>query len=97
MGKTLRVLKLAVIRYPNALGGFSFHQSSELSAHHLLCDEVNLPLRLFVCISHCSDSDSVSIEALDLKPGNSIKFAKGRNYVSHRIRLTRQFSLSLER
>ena len=30
MGKTLRVLKLAVIRYPNALGGFSFHRSSEL-------------------------------------------------------------------
>ena len=30
MGKTLRVLKLAVIRYRNALGGFSFHLSSEL-------------------------------------------------------------------
>ena len=30
MGETLRVLKLAVIRYPNALGGFSFHRSSEL-------------------------------------------------------------------
>ena len=30
MGKTLRVLKLGVIRYPNALGGFSFHRSSEL-------------------------------------------------------------------
>ena len=29
MGKTLRVLKLAVIRNPNALGGFSFHRSSE--------------------------------------------------------------------
>ena len=29
-GKTLRVLKLAVIRYPNALGGFSFHRISEL-------------------------------------------------------------------
>ena len=30
MGKTLRVLKLAVIRYPNALGGFRFHRSPEL-------------------------------------------------------------------
>ena len=30
MGKTLRVLKLAVIRNPNALGGFSFHRSSVL-------------------------------------------------------------------
>ena len=30
MGKTLRVLKLAIIRYPNALGGFSFYRSSEL-------------------------------------------------------------------
>ena len=60
MGKTLRVQKLAVIRYPNALGGFSFYRSSELQAHHLLCDKVSLPLRLFVCISHCSESDSVS-------------------------------------
>ena len=30
MGKTLRVLNLAIIRYPNALGGFSFRRSSEL-------------------------------------------------------------------
>ena len=30
MGKTLRVLKLAVIRYPNAVGGFSSYESSEL-------------------------------------------------------------------
>ena len=30
MVKTLRVLKLAVVRYPNTLGGFSFHRSSEL-------------------------------------------------------------------
>ena len=30
MGKTLRVLKLAAIRYPNALGGFSFLRSSKL-------------------------------------------------------------------
>ena len=30
MGKTLLVLKLAIIRYLNALGGFSFYRSSEL-------------------------------------------------------------------
>ena len=30
MGKTLTVLKLAIIRYLNALGGFSFYRSSEL-------------------------------------------------------------------
>ena len=30
MGKTLLVLKLGIIRYLNALGGFSFYRSSEL-------------------------------------------------------------------
>ena len=29
--------------------------------HNLLCDEVSVPkLRLFLCISHCSEVDSVS-------------------------------------
>ena len=59
-GKTLRVLKLAVIRYPNALGGLSFNRCSELEAHHLLYDEVSLPLRLFLCISHYLKLDCVS-------------------------------------
>ena len=43
--------QLAVIRYPNALGGFSLYRSSEFEAHHLLCDKVSLPLRLSLCIS----------------------------------------------
>ena len=30
LGENPTVLKLAVIRYPNALGGFSFHGNSEL-------------------------------------------------------------------
>ena len=32
-----------------------------IGAHDLLCGEVSVPkLRLFLCISHCSQSDSVS-------------------------------------
>ena len=47
----MSVLRLNdVIRYPNALGGLSFHRSSELYVSSLLCDGVSLPLRLFLCI-----------------------------------------------
>ena len=51
------VLTLQVSLSLRALGGFSFHRSYK---HTIYCATQLVSLRLFLCISRCSESDSVS-------------------------------------
>ena len=62
------------MRYANALGGFSFHRSSELKAHNLSCVGVSLLVRLFFCISHRLESNSVSNCDFYIKEFNNLVF-----------------------
>ena len=54
-------LLTGVMRDPNSLGGFNFHQSSELYKRTIYCvTELVFPCVIFFvqCISHCSELDS---------------------------------------
>ena len=78
MGKTLRVLKLAVIRYPNALGGFSFHRSSELVfPYAFLTWKIFIIFQVVVVGGFHSITPSLPVR--HLKTRRELLFEKARN------------------
>ena len=78
MGKTLRVLKLAVIRYPNALGGFSFHWSSELVfPYAFLTWKISIIFQVVVVGGFHSITPSLPVR--HLKTRGELPYEKARN------------------
>ena len=100
MGKTLRVLKLAVIRYPNALGGLAFigvrsFKQTIYFATKLVFPYVFSTWKIFVIFQvvvvgpislHHSITLSLPVRHLEIRGGSS--HMKSKEYSSENLNLT---------